>query len=361
MSDVERQDGVLLEARDVQKYFPIRRGLLRRHVGDVKAVDGVSFNIERGETLGLVGESGCGKTTLGRLLMRAYEPTGGNIYFSPEGEPIDVTAVDRQGLREVRRRMQMIFQDPYSSLNPRMTVRDIVGEPLLCYGMTNVSKRTERVAELLDLVGLNEGYMARYPHAFSGGQRQRIGVARAIALNPDLVIADEAVSALDVSIQAQVLNLLEDLQNKLHLTYLFISHDLGVIEHICDRVIVMYIGQIVEVGKTDDVFSHPRHPYVEALLSAVPRPDPRYRLGQHVVSGEVADPANRPPGCPFHPRCPYAKEICSTEPPPLRDLRTKSGDTQLAACHFAEELNLNGVRHESKTSERSTTIASNAE
>ncbi len=353
MTHQATQTKPLLQVSNVQKFFPIRRGFLRRHVGDVKAVDDVTFEIHRGETLGLVGESGCGKTTLGRLLLRALEPTSGRVIFRKTDEDeVDVTALGYSELRELRRHMQLVFQDPFSSLNPRMMVREIIGEPLLCYGMRNLRERSERVAELLKLVGLNTGYMSRFPHAFSGGQRQRIGVARAIALNPDLIIADEAVSALDVSVQAQILNLLEDIQERLSLTYLFISHDLGVIEHVCDRVIVMYVGQIVEVGRTQEIFQTPKHPYVEALLSAVPRPDPSYKLEEYAIKGEVADPANRPKGCPFHPRCPYAQSICGEEAPVLKltggEAETRTNHA--VACHFSDKLELRGVVNARKLS-----------
>lgn len=336
-------NGLLLEVKDLKKYFPVFRGLLRRHVGDVKAVDGVSFSLRRGETLGLVGESGCGKTTTGRTVLRAIEPTAGEILFHSEDGVVDIARLDQEDLREARRRMQMIFQDPFSSLNPRMTVQEIVAEPLICYDVGTRTERQERVAELLRVVGLNPRYMSRYPHAFSGGQRQRIGIARALALNPDLIIADESVSALDVSIQAQVLNLLEDLQERFNLTYLFIAHDLGVVEHISDRVAVMYVGKIVEIADTEDLFYTPKHPYVEALLSAVPRPDPHYKLERMVLQGEVADPSNRPTGCAFHPRCPYAQEKCRIEEPPLVNIAKEGRREHLAACHFADELELSGV------------------
>ena len=281
----------LLEVKDLKKYFPIRRGVFRKHVGDVKAVDGVTFEVRHGETLGLVGESGCGKTTTGRTILRAIEPTGGEIlYHTADGSVVDIVELDRVELREMRKHMQMIFQDPYSSLNPRMTVKEIISEPLVCYNIGSAQEREDRVAELLKVVGLDPRYMVRYPHAFSGGQRQRIGIARALALNPELVIADESVSALDVSIQAQVLNLLQDLQEQFNLTYIFIAHDLGVVEHICDRVAVMYVGKIVEVAETETLFHSPKHPYCEALLSAVPRPDPRYKLERMILEGEVADP-----------------------------------------------------------------------
>ncbi len=319
------------------------RGLFRRQVGFVKAVDGVSFDITRGETLGLVGESGCGKTTVARCILRAIEPTSGEVIFHTKDGPVDLTGLDRKAMREMRRHMQMIFQDPYSSLNSRMTVREIIAEPLVCYRVGSKSEQEERVVELLRTVGLDPRYMSRYPHAFSGGQRQRIGIARALALNPDLIIADEPVSALDVSIQAQVLNLLQDLQEQFNLTYLFISHDLGVVEHMCDRVAVMYVGKIVEVADTEELFHNPQHPYVEALLSAVPRPDPRYKLQRMVLEGEVADPSRRPEGCAFHPRCRYPENICRQEEPLLRNISTKGGSSHVVACHFAGQLDLAGL------------------
>jgi len=336
-------NGLLLEVKDLRKYYPIVHGLFRRRVGDVKAVDGVSFTIHRAETLGLVGESGSGKTTTGRAILRAIEPTSGQILFHHENQVVDIAKLDRQGLRKVRRRMQMIFQDPFSSLNPRLTVEEIVAEPLVCHGVGDRRQRRERVAELLRIVGLDPGMMSRYPHAFSGGQRQRIGIARALALQPDLIVADEAVSALDVSIQAQVLNLLQDLQEQFHLAYLFISHDLSVVEHLCDRVAVMYVGKLVEIADTEAIFTRPRHPYVEALLSAMPPSHPRHRRERKILQGEVADPSRRPPGCAFHPRCPYASEICRVEEPSLVNVAAPGDRPHLAACHFAHELELAGA------------------
>jgi peptide/nickel transport system ATP-binding protein len=334
---------LLLDVRGLKKYFPIHKGFFKRHVGDVKAVDDVSFFIRRGETLGLVGESGCGKTTIGRLILRGYKPTAGAIEFITPGSTVDLATLEGEALRRQRSKIQMIFQDPYASLNPRMTILEIVGEPLVCMSDHSRAQIRERVAELLQAVGLNPNYANRYPHAFSGGQRQRIGIARALALNPDLIVADEAVSALDVSIQAQVVNLLEDLQQSLGLTTLFISHDLGVVEHISDRVAVMYVGRLVEIGATDALFRTPKHPYTEALLSAVPRPDPDYKLERMVLQGEVADPANRPSGCAFHPRCPYAREICRVQEPPLINVAPEGHAPHLSACHFADELDLKGV------------------
>jgi peptide/nickel transport system ATP-binding protein len=330
----------LVDVRNLKKHFPITRGLLRRVVGHVKAVDDVSFVIHEGETLGLVGESGCGKTTTGRCLLRAVDPTDGQVLFHREGgRVVDVATLDGAELKMLRRDMQMIFQDPYSSLNPRWTLLDIVGEPLVAFGVAKGRALEERVAELLRRVGLRPEYMRRYPHAFSGGERQRIGIARALALNPKLVVADEPVSALDVSVRAQTINLLEDLQAELDLTYLFISHDLSVVQHICDRVVVMYVGKVVESAETDELYYNPKHPYTEALLSAVPRPDPTAVSSRIVLEGEVADPANPPPGCPFHTRCRYAQERCRTEVPPLRDV----GGGHLAACHFSEVLELRGI------------------
>jgi peptide/nickel transport system ATP-binding protein len=335
-------NNTLLRVIDLKKYFPIyKRGVLRRGVVNyVRAVDGVNFTIGRGEVLGLVGESGCGKTTTGRVILRAVKPTAGQIVFqdSDKGE-VDLARLDRDELRGIWRNIQLIFQDPYSSLNPRMTLEQIVSEPLRNYHVLRGEALQDRVAELLRLVGLRPEYMSRYPHAFSGGQRQRIGIARALALEPRMVIADEPVSALDVSVQAQVLNLMQDLQVEFGLTYLFISHDLSVVEYIANRIAVMYVGKLVEVAPASELFAAPLHPYTEALLSAVPRPDPRRRSQRIVLDGDVADPANPPAGCYFHPRCRYAIERCRHEPAALREVA--SGHT--VACHLAGELCLRGV------------------
>ncbi len=337
---VKNRDNMLLEVKDLKKYFPIRRGLLRRKVGDVKAVDGVNFYIYKGETFGLVGESGSGKTTTARLLLRALDPTDGEIRFNSEQMGwVDVAGLESGDMKKLRSEMQMIFQDPYSSLNPRMTLLQIVGEPLYVNDVAKGDELKDRVAELLRVVGLRPEYMSRYPHAFSGGQRQRIGIARALALNPSFIAADEPVSALDVSVAAQSLNLLRDLQSEFNLTYMFIAHDLSVVEHISDRVGVMYVGQLVEMADTSELYSNPLHPYTEALLSAVPKPDPRAKRKRIVLEGEIADPSNPPPGCYFHPRCPYAQDICSAEEPLLQ----RYGDDHIAACHFVGELDLAGV------------------
>ena len=333
-------DNVLLQVRDLKKHFPITGGLMRKTVGYVKAVDGVSFYIKKGETLGLVGESGCGKTTTGRTVLRLIEPTDGEILFDdPDMGPVRVDELETKDLKTIRPKMQIIFQDPFSSLDPRMTLERIVAEPLRINKVLHGQALRNRVGELLELVGLRHEYMTRYPHAFSGGQRQRIGIARALALNPKLIICDEPVSALDVSIQAQVLNLLEDLQAQFDLTYLFIAHDLSVVEHISDRVAVMYVGFLVEMAATDELYYHPKHPYTEALMAAIPKPNPRMRTRPIKLPGEVASPANPPSGCYFHPRCRYAQEICSRERPLLRDV----GNEHWVACHFAEELELAGL------------------
>ena len=334
-----QSDETILQVKALKKYFPIEKGLLRRQVGQVKAVDDVSFDIKRGEALGLVGESGCGKTTLGRCVLRAIDPTAGEIILrKSDGATVDITALDKQELRRLRKEMQMVFQDPFSSLSPRMTVLDIIGEPLWAQGVRG-RELEDRVRELADLVGLNVGHLNRYPNAFSGGQRQRIGIARALATHPGLIVADEPVSALDVSIQAQILNLLQDLQEKLGLTYLFIAHDLSVVEHIADRVAVMYVGKIIELADTEALYLNPRHPYTEALLSAVPKPDPRLEEQEIILSGEVANPADPPSGCLFHPRCQYAQDRCRHEAPALEEVLPG----HFAACHFASELELTGV------------------
>ena len=333
--------GTILEVRNLTKHFPIKRGLLKRTVGMVKAVDDVSFDIRTGETLGLVGESGCGKTTTSRCLLRAIEPTSGEIMFrTAEGNEVNVATLPNREMRPLRREMQMVFQDPFSSLNSRMSLLDIVGEPLLVHGMTNRQERQDRVAELLRLVGLRPEYMQRYPHAFSGGERQRIGIARALALHPRLVVADEPVSALDVSVQAQVINLLMDLQSEFELTYLFVAHDLSVVKQISDRVVVMYVGKIVEMANTEEMFTNPKHPYTEALLAAVPVPDPRARRqDRKLLQGEVANPANPPSGCYFHPRCPYVQDVCRTETPSLQEV----SPGHYASCHRVQELELAGI------------------
>lgn len=339
--DIAAND-TLIEVKSLKKYFPIEKGFFNRHIGDVKAVDDVSFSIRQGETLALVGESGCGKSTLGRCMLRAIEPTSGSIHFRTrdEGKVVDIAKLGKTPLRHLRREMQMVFQDPNSSLDPRMTVAEIIGEPLWAPGILKGQAQRDRVREVADLVGLRTAYLSRYPHAFSGGQRQRIGIARALASNPQFIVADEPVSALDVSVQAQILNLLQDLQQQLDLTYLFVSHDLSVVEHISDRVAVMYLGNIVELAPTRDLFDTPLHPYTEVLMSAVPRGVPGKRGRRMIVKGEVGNPADRPPGCSFHPRCNYATEKCSTEVPPLREI--KPG--HMAACHYAEKLNLTGIQ-----------------
>ncbi len=348
----------LLEVKDLKMHFPIRRGLLKRVVGQVRAVDGVSFTISRGETLGLVGESGCGKTTTGRCVVRAYEPTSGEILYhestadvgarhvvpvpengSPPDRVIDFAQLSHKALKAYRREIQMIFQDPFSSLNPRMTVLDIVSEPLVIHSRKPARQLKDEVAHLLRKVGLRPEHMNRYPNAFSGGQRQRIGIARALALRPSLIVCDEPVSALDVSVQAQVVNLLQDLQNELGLTYLFIAHDLSVVEHISNRVAVMYLGKIVEIAEAKELYRHPLHPYTEALLSAVPSTDPDLKRERIVLKGDVPNPANPPSGCAFHTRCAYAQDICRHQVPEWRQYKNGHG----VACHFADQLSLAGA------------------
>ncbi|MCY4539014.1 MAG: ABC transporter ATP-binding protein [Chloroflexi bacterium] len=337
----ERNEDVLLEVRDLKKHFPIEKGFLRTVHGHVRAVDGVSFQIREGETFGLVGESGSGKTTLGRCIVRAINPTEGQIIFRlPDGEEVDIAEMGKKELRQVRRHFHMIFQDPYSSLDPRMTVLDIIAEPIRNNKLLADKRQIQdRVRELMDRVGLDIRHLNRYPHAFSGGQRQRIGIARSLAPSPRLIVCDEAVSALDVSIQAQILNLLEDLQEEFDLTFLFIAHDLSVVEHISDRVGVMYVGQLVEMADTEALFADPKHPYTEALLSAVPTTDPEIKMDRIILPGEVANPADPPSGCYFHPRCRYAQDICREQEPAW----TEVGRDHFAACHFADELDLRGV------------------
>jgi peptide/nickel transport system ATP-binding protein len=341
MSDNQGKDTILLEVRNLKKYFPIQQGFFRRTVGHIKAVDGVNFFIREGETLGLVGESGCGKTTTGLVILRDSEPTEGEVLFNKDGELVNLFQVPQREMKAFRREMQIIFQDPFSSLNPRMTVMDIVAEPLRIHGIARGDQLKAQVRELLEAVGLKAQHMNRYPYAFSGGQRQRIGIARALALRPRLIICDEPVSALDVSIQAQTLNLLEDLQKEFGLTYLFIAHDLSVVEHISDRVSVMYLGNIVELAAAEELYENPLHPYTEALLSAVPRTDPDHVSQRIILPGDVPSPANPPAGCKFHPRCRYAVDICSSEVCTWRELRPD----HWVACHRAEELELTGITY----------------
>jgi len=334
----------LLKVEGLRKFFPIRKGIIQKTVAYVKAVDGVSFFIKRGETLGLVGESGCGKTTVGKCILRLINPTSGKIIFLNKGKDKDVKEIEISSagpveLKKIRKKMQIIFQDPDSSLNPRMKIGEIIGEPIYFHNIARGKKLREKVVSLLKEVGLREENIDRYPHEFSGGQRQRIAIARALAVNPQFIVCDEPVTALDVSIQAQILNLMKDLQERYHLSYLFIAHDLSVIRHISDRVMVMYLGKIVEIAKTDEIFSSPLHPYTEALISAVPEPDVEDKRKEIILKGDVPSPVNPPSGCYFHPRCSYAQEICSRETPPL--LEHKSG--HFAACHFSRKLQLKGI------------------
>lgn len=339
-------NNILLDVKGLKKFFPIQAGLLRRTVGYVKAVDDVSFYVREGETLGLVGESGCGKTTAGRTILRLYEPTAGRVLFKSrrlstggDGQMIDLAELDKAQMKVLRQELAMIFQDPVGSLNPRMTVYDIVSEPMVIHGRGKGPQTEEAVINLLERVGLRPGHMRRYPHEFSGGQRQRIGIARSLSLNPQLIICDEPVSALDVSIQAQTLNLLQDLQADFDLAYIFVAHDLSVVQHISDRVAVMYVGKIVEMAESEALYAYPLHPYTEALMSSVPKPDPKYQSERIIMKGDVADPSNPPSGCYFHPRCSYAKDVCAQETPEFRELNPD----HWAACHLAEELELRGV------------------
>jgi oligopeptide/dipeptide ABC transporter ATP-binding protein len=331
---------VLLQVNDLKKHFPIKKGVLKRVVGHVKAVDGVSFYIRPGEALGLVGESGCGKSTTGRCITRLIQPSSGEVLFHLDGKVVDVCRAETEDLRKVRREIQIIFQDPFSSLDQRMSIHDVIAEPLAVNKIGTKAERTERVKYLLDKVGLSPHYMNRYPHEFSGGQRQRIGIARSLALEPKTLICDEPVSALDVSIQAQVLNLLDDLRSEFDLTYLFIAHDLSVVEHVSDRTMVMYLGKIVESGATDDVYNTPLHPYTEALLMAIPVGKPHSGPERLPLEGSVPDPAHPPAGCSFHTRCQYVQSVCREEEPTLVEVH----DGRLAACHFANNLSLKGFK-----------------
>ena len=334
------ENKIILEVKGLKQYFPIYQGLLQRVVGYVKSVDGVDLAIRENEVLGLVGESGCGKTTTGRSILRLYNPTAGEIWFRKKnGERVEISHFSQKQMKPLRREMRMIFQDPFSSLNPRFTVKDIIGEPLIIHGIARGKEAEAIVAELMRKVGLDPTYMRRYPHEFSGGQRQRIGLARTLSLSPRLIVADEPVSALDVSVQAQVLNLLQALKNDLGLTLLFVAHDLSVVEHVSDRIAVMYVGKIVEMGTTEEIMSHPLHPYTEALLSAVPSADPDIRSSRIQLQGEVPSPANPPSGCVFHPRCRYAESECSQKEPITQEVTPG----HFVRCHFATELHLKGI------------------
>jgi oligopeptide/dipeptide ABC transporter ATP-binding protein len=340
MNKTDTNENIILEVKNLKLHFPIHAGILRREVGAVRAVDGVNFQLRDGEVLGLVGESGCGKTTVGRTLLRLYDPTDGEIWYNTaNGDRVNLADISQREMKPLRRELRMIFQDPFSSLNPRFTVKDIIGEPLAIHGVAHGKEAEKQVAELMESVGLNPRLMRRYPHEFSGGQRQRIGLARALSLNPRIVIADEPVSALDVSVQAQVLNLLQELQERLGLTLIFIAHDLSVVEHISDRIAVMYIGKIVEMTDTETLLTEPLHPYTEALLSAIPPPNPDIQMERIQLEGEVPSPANPPSGCVFHPRCLYAKDKCKVDVPELTE--TKSG--HWVSCHFGDELELKGI------------------
>ncbi|MCY4078852.1 MAG: ATP-binding cassette domain-containing protein [Caldilineaceae bacterium] len=339
-------DRAIISVRNLVKHFPVETGILRRQVGVVKAVDNVNFDLNEGETLALVGESGCGKTTTSHCIIQAQRPTSGQVFFRlGDDEPMDLTQMEKGELKGARRNIRMIYQDPYSSLNPRMTLLQIIGEPLAIHRMVESQEELRvRVADLLRLVRLDPSTLNRYPHAFSGGQRQRIAIARALSLSPKVVIADEAVSALDVSVQAQILNLLKELQHQLGLTYLFVAHNLAVVKYEADRVAVMYAGKIVEIGETEELYTSPRHPYTEALISAAPNPDPDTKHRARIVlAGEVADPGNLPAGCAFHPRCRYAEDRCRQEAPELVDVGGSEGQSHFSACHFAESLELTGI------------------
>ncbi len=334
------ESGPLLDIKDLKQHFPIHRGVFRKVVGHVKAVDGISFKIDPGETLGLAGESGCGKTTVGRLIMGAYRSTAGEIWFQPpDGSArVNLAELTSTEMKPYRRYVQMVFQDPFASLNPRMTVREILAEPLVVNKIARGTELEGRVRELIEMVGLKVQYLKRYPHAFSGGQRQRISLARALALYPHLLVADEPTSALDVSVQAQIVNLAMEIQNKMGIAYLFISHDLGLIRHISKKILLMYVGRVVEYAPADVLFQRPRHPYTEALMSNVPTTRPEFLGRKIILKGDPADPINPPPGCAFHPRCIYAKTVCSSEDPALREI----SPTHFVACHFAESLDLRG-------------------